>query len=324
MKKRPLGKTGIEISEIGYGSWAIGGNLWGAQDDEEARGSIRRALDLGLNFIDTAAVYGNGHSERQIGRVLKESGFRPIVATKIAPLDMTWPARPGTPLRQVFPASHIVRQTDESLRRLGVDRIDLQQLHVWTEAWSFENEWYDALMTLREKEKIHHFGISVNAFDPGSALEVVRSGRIASVQVVHNIFEQAPEDHLFPEAEKAGVGIIVRVPFDESSLTGKLTKDSAWPPDDFRSRYFAGDRLTKCLERVEKLRAFIPATARSLPRLALRYCLSHSAVSTVIPGIRSIAQAEENASASADGPLPAGIIRELQAHRWNRAPDEWD
>ncbi len=324
MKTRPFGRTGLKVSEIGFGTWAIGGDLWGKQDDNEARLGLRRAFDLGINFIDTAAVYGRGRSETLIGEVLREAGAKPVLATKVPPLNMSWPARTGMAIRDVYPAEHIIRSTEESLKRLGVERLELQQLHTWTEEWSFENEWYDTLMKLREDGKIHEFGISVNSFDPDSALEVVRSGRVASVQVVHNIFEQAPEDHLFAEAEKAGVAIIVRVPFDESALTGKLNRASHWPDDDFRSRYFVGDRLGKVVDRVEKLAEFVPSVAASLPRLALRYVLSQTAVSVVIPGIRSPQQAEENAAASADGPLPPKVVKKLHAHRWNRTAASWD
>lgn len=323
MNTRPFGRTGLRVSEIGFGAWAIGGDLWGHQDEEVSKAALRRSLDLGIDLVDTAWIYGQGRSETIIGDVLRETGASPFVATKVPPANMCWPVRPGTPIAEVFPATHIRTCTEESLSRLRVDRIDLLQLHVWNEEWTFENEWYDTLMALREEGKIHEFGISVNSFAPDTALEVVRSGRVASVQVVLNIFEQAPLDHLLPAALAAGVAIIARVPFDESSLTGKLAKDSSWPADDFRSRYFGGDRLPKVVERVERLRREAEGDAASLPRLALRWVLSHEAVTSVIPGIRSVEQAEENARASDDGPLPADVLAKLAAHRWDRTADRW-
>ena len=322
MRRRPLGNSGLEVSEIGFGSWAIGGNMWGPQDEGSARAALVRALEIGADFFDTAAVYGEGRSEELIGDVLREVGRGPtaVVATKIPPKNFRWPAAPGIPLSEAFPKEWIVRQTEASLRRLRVDRIDLQQLHVWTDSWTDESEWWEALESLRSAGKIRAFGISINSFEPESALRIVLSGRIASVQVVHNVFEQAPEDRLFPAAQAAGVGIVARVPFDESSLTGKLRPDSHWPESDFRSRYFAGNKLRDTLERVDRLRPLVPRAASSLPRLALRYCLSHPAVSSVIPGIRSVAQAEENAAASSDGPLSAETLAELRSHRWDRRP----
>lgn len=319
MKVRTLGRTGLKVSAVGFGAWAIGGDMWGPQDDRTALEAISTAWDLGLNFYDTAAVYGGGHSESLIGRFMKETGHRPVIATKIPPKNLRWPAADGTPIGEAFPADHVVAQTEASLRRLGVDCLDVQQLHVWSDAWTGEDAWYDALVRLREQGKVRFFGVSLNTSQPDSGLNLVKSGRIDTIQVVHNIFEQAPEDALFPAALEAGVGIIARVPFDESSLTGKLTKDSTFAPGDFRNRYFAGDKLAETVDKVDALRWLVPGHAGSMAEAALRYCLSQEAVSSVIPGIRNAWQARQNCAAGDAGPLPADVLGRLKTHRWDRS-----
>ena len=318
MQYRVLGRTGLKVSAVGFGAWAIGGNMWGPQDDKVALDAIRRAWDLGCNFYDTAAVYGDGHSEELIGRFVKETGNRPVIATKVPPKNWAWPARRGTPLRDAFPKDWIIEQTEESLRHLGLDCVDLQQLHVWAEEWVEEDEWYEALVRLREQGKVRFFGVSLNSHEPDTGVRLAESGRIDALQVIHNIFEQAPEDRLFPAVQKHDVGILARVPFDESSLTGKLTKQSAFPRDDFRSSYFRGPRLADTVDRVEALRWLVPDHAESMPQAALRFCLSHPAVSTVIPGIRNPHQAEQNCAAADGGPLGSGALERLKAHRWDR------
>lgn len=318
MQYRTLGRTGLEVSAVGYGAWAIGGNMWGPQDDRDALDAIRAAWDLGCTFYDTAAVYGDGHSEELIGRFVKETGHRPVIATKVPPKNWQWPARRGTPLRDAFPRAWIIEQTEESLRHLGLDCVDLQQLHVWAEEWAEQDEWYEALVKLREQGKVRFFGVSLNSHDPDSGLRLVQSGRVDAVQVIHNIFEQAPEGRLFPAVLKHGVGVLARVPFDESSLTGKLTKATTFPPDDFRARYFAGERLAETVDRVEALRWLVPEHASTMPEAALRFCLSHEAVSTVIPGIRNPWQARQNLAAAEAGPLKPETLDRLRGHRWER------
>ena len=318
MQYRKMGKTGLDVSAVGFGTWAVGGNMWGPQDDRTTLDAFRRAWDLGCNFFDTAAVYGDGHSEELIAKFIKETGHKPILATKIPPLNYEWPAREGTKLRDAFPKSHIVSQTEASLKRLKADCVDIQQLHVWTSAWAHEDEWFDAMSRLKEQGKIRFIGISLNSFDPGSGLEAARLGRAEVFQVVHNIFEQAPEDELFPLCAEKGIGIIDRVPFDESSLTGKLTKKTIFPPDDFRARYFKGGRLAETVDRVNALEWLVPEHAGSLAEAALRFCLSGKAVSTVIPGIRNIQQAEQNLAAADKGPLPEAALIQLRSHRWDR------
>ena len=318
MEYRTLGRTGIRVSVIGYGAWAVGGDMWGPQDDRDTIASLKRAFELGCDFIDTAAVYGMGHSEEVVGAFLKETGAKAAVATKVPPKNYRWPARKGTPIRDAFPKDHIISETEKSLKRLKMDCVDLQQLHVWTEEWLGCDEWLSALTKLKEQGKIRHFGVSINAFEADSGVGLVESGLVDTIQVVYNIFEQAPEDNLFPAALRNGVGIIARVPLDESSLTGKLTKETAFDPDDFRSRYFKGDKLEETVERVEKLKPLSAKWGKSLVETALRFSFTHKAVSTSIPGIRNVRQAEENVGAGSIGPLPDDAVSELKNHRWNR------
>jgi aryl-alcohol dehydrogenase-like predicted oxidoreductase len=320
MKYRTLGRTGLQVSAVGFGAWAIGGDMWGPQDDRQALEAIARAWDLGCTFYDTAAVYGDGHSEELVGRFMRETGHRPVVATKVPPKNYRWPAGKGTPLAEAFPAGWIVSQTETSLKRLGLDCVDLQQLHVWCDEWTGADEWYEALTLLREQGKIRFFGVSLNTHDPDSGLGLVASGRVDTIQVVHNIFEQTPQDRLFPAAVEHEVGIIARVPFDESALTGKLTKESRFEQNDFRNRYFAGDRLSETVDRVEALRWLVPQHADSMASAALRFCLSQEAVSTVIPGIRNPWQAQQNCSAADLGGLPTEALLRLSEHRWDRTP----
>jgi aryl-alcohol dehydrogenase-like predicted oxidoreductase len=318
MKYRTLGRTGLEVSAVGFGAWAIGGDMWGPQDDDQALDAIARAWDLGCTFFDTAAVYGDGHSEELIGRFMKASGHRPVIATKVPPKNYRWPAGRGTPIREAFPKEWVISETEDSLRRLGVDHVDLQQLHVWDEEWADEDEWYEGLVRLREQGKVRFFGASLNSHDPDSGVRLVESGRIDAVQVIYNIFEQAPEDRLFPAVLEHGVGVLARVPFDESALTGKLTKKTAFAPGDFRQRYFAGGKLAETVDRVEALRWLVPDDAASMAEAALRFCLSHDAVSTVIPGIRNAGQAQQNCAAADAGALRPDTLARLKGHRWER------
>jgi aryl-alcohol dehydrogenase-like predicted oxidoreductase len=319
MRRRPLGKTGITVSEIGFGAWAIGGMMWGGRRDEDSRRALRRAVDRGVDLIDTALVYGSGHSERLVGELLKEKkGI--TVATKVPPKCMTWPAAHDGKLADYFPAGWIQQCAETSLKNLGVDTIDVLQLHVWADAWTDEAEWHDTLMELKRVGKVRAFGLSLNSHDPASALRVVRAGKVDTLQVFHNIFDQSPEDELFPLCLERGVGVLSRVPFDEGSLTGKLTKETKFPEGDFRRDYFAGDLLPKTVDAVEKMRPIVEKAAGTMARGALRYCLSHPAVSTVIPGMRSDAQVDENCAAGGDGPLPPDTLAALRPFRWVRRP----
>ena len=316
MRYRKLGKTGFEISEIGYGAWGIGGNLWQGGNDGESLKALRRAIDLGLNFIDTALAYGSGHSEQLVGQVLKESSQRIYVATKVPPKNLLWPARPGVGIDDVFPYDYVIQCTEKSLRNLGVESIDLQQLHVWNPEWIHQDEWRRAFEELKRSGKVRAMGISINDHQPDSALDVIRTGLVDTVQVIYNIFDQTPEKNLFPLTQELDIGVLARVPLDEGSLTGVITEHSEFAPDDFRSRYFRGDRKRQVVEHVEALRKDVGDFP--LPEIALRFCLSHPAVTTVIPGMRRVANAEANVAVSDKGALSAQILQTLQKHAWNR------
>jgi len=321
MKYRTLGRTGIEVSEIGYGAWGIGGVQWTGGDDDEARRALNLAIDQGVNFIDTALAYGEGHSERLVGEVARSRKERIYIASKVPPKNREWPAR-DVPLREVFTYDYIIECTERSLRNLGVETIDLQQLHVWNDSWKDESEWIDALRKLREQGKIRYFGLSLNDYQPWNAIETLRQGHIDAVQVIYNIFEQAPEDELYPVCQELNVGVIARVPFDESGLTGAVRPDSVWPDTDFRSWFFQGDRKQKVHDRVEGLKLLLGDEAKSLAELALRFTLSHDAVSTVIPGMRSTKNVTANISYSDGRKLSPETLEKLKAFAWDRT-GEW-
>ncbi|HMV47521.1 MAG TPA: aldo/keto reductase [Blastocatellia bacterium] len=320
MNYRTLGRTGIEVSEVGYGAWGIGGVQWTGGDDDEARRSLNLAIDQGLNFIDTALAYGRGHSERLVGEVARARSEQITIATKIPPKNQTWPARP-VPLAEVFPADHIIECTETSLRNLGVETIDLQQLHVWHDDWADQPEWIEALLKLREQGKVRYFGISINDYQPANVIKALRTGHIDAVQVIYNIFEQAPQDELYPVCQELNIGVLARVPFDEGGLTGAIKPDTVFPQDDFRSWFFRGDRKQKVFDRVEQLKTLLGEEAATLPELALRFTLSHDAVSTVIPGMRSTKHVTANIACSDGGKLSPELLERLKAFAWDRTGD---
>jgi len=318
MQLRKLGRTGIAVSEIGFGAWGIGGELWQGATDIESMAALHRAADLGLNFIDTALAYGDGHSERLVGRFIKERREPITVATKIPPVNRVWPAHPGSKLSNVFPYRHLLESTERSLRNLGVETIDIQQLHVWLDDWTDLPEWFEAVSQLKEQGKIRFFGISLNDHQPESALRVAASGKVDTLQVIYNIFDQSPADKLFPLCLEHGIGTIVRVPLDEGALTGSVTPATTFPEDDFRNGYFRGNRKLEVQEHVEKLRPLLGQEASTLPELALRFCLNPASVSTVIPGMRTVPHAEENCAVSDGRHLSPGLAKKLRAHRWEK------
>lgn len=318
MRYRKLGRTGIDVSEIGYGAWGIGGNQWkGGTDDESVR-ALHRAFELGLNFIDTALAYGDGHSERLVGPVVKQAPHRVFVATKVPPKNRVWPAAPGSPIEEVFPYDYIVQCTDESLRNTGLETLDLQQLHVWDPGWMQRDEWKRAFEDLRKAGKIRFCGISINDHQPDSALEIVASGLIDTVQVIYNIFDQSPARNLFPAVRKHNVGVLARVPLDEGSLTGTISEKTEFEGDEFRAFYFRGDRRKEVVEHVDALRADLEGVPGTLPDIALRFCLSDPAVSTVIPGMRKVRNVESNCGVPDAGPLEAPVLEKLKKHEWNK------
>jgi aryl-alcohol dehydrogenase-like predicted oxidoreductase len=318
MKYRKLGRTNFEVSEMGYGAWGIGGHQWLGAEDRESLAALRRAIELGLNFIDTALAYGDGHSEELVGQVVRDAGRRIYVATKVPPKNYLWPAQPGIGIEQVFPYDHILGSTEESLKNLRLETIDLQQLHVWNPEWIASDEWRRALEELKRSGKVRAVGISINDYQPDSALEIIRTGLIDSVQVIYNIFDQSPARNLFPLALERNIGVIARVPLDEGGLSGKIDEKTVFPPGDFREEYFRGDRKKQVREHVESIARDLGSTPGSLPEIALRFCLSHPAVSTVIPGMRSLKNAEANSAVPDQGPLPPEELAILRRHAWDR------
>jgi aryl-alcohol dehydrogenase-like predicted oxidoreductase len=318
MRYRAFGRLGWQVSEVGYGMWGMGG--WSGSDDEESLDALARSIALGCNFFDTAYAYGEGHSERLLGETLRRHANkdrRLFVATKVPPRDRHWPGRAETPVSDVFPHDYIVEMTRASRANLGVDRIDLQQLHVWSDAWADDDGWKRAVERVKREGLIEGFGISVNRWEPSNVLRAIGTGLIDAVQVVYNIFDQDPEDELFPACQRHGVAVIARVPFDEGSLTGAMTVDDRWPAGDWRNLYFTPERLRVTMQRVEALEPLVPAGS-TLPDLALRFILHHPAVSTTIPGMRRVKHVEANLAASDKPPLEGRLLDTLRQHRWTR------
>lgn len=316
MQYRRFGRTGWQVSDIGYGMWGMGG--WTGSDDEESLRSLQRAVDLGCNFFDTAYVYGTGRSENLLGQIIRANPAKKLfTATKIPPKNMQYPTLPEYTLEECYPADHIEEFLYKSLENAGLDSFDLLQIHTWNDDWTDEDSWSNKLDELKGQGLINACGISINRWEPWNGIKAVRSGKIDSVQVVHNIFDQNPEDELFPACEEMDVAVISRVPFDEGTLTGNLTKQTTFPEGDFRKNYFSPENLELSVDRAEALRPLIPQGS-SMPEMALRYILSHPAVSTIIPGMRKIGHVESNIAASDKGALPADLLEELRPHRWVR------
>jgi aryl-alcohol dehydrogenase-like predicted oxidoreductase len=318
MRYRRLGSTGIEVSEIGYGAWGIGGAQWGGADDDESLAALHRAIDLGLNFIDTALAYGGGRSERLVGQVVRERDETVRVATKVPPANRIWPAEEGARLADVFPPGYVRECAEQSLANLGIDTVDLLQLHVWNDDWAGSEELLGEVAELRSDGKIRHFGVSINDHQPWNALRLVRSGAVDTVQVIYNVFDQSPEDELLPACREHDVGVIARVPLDEGGLTGRIRADTEFECDDFRASYFRGDRKRQVQERATAIATDLGIDEDRLAETALRFVLSEPAVSTVIPGMRSIRNVERNIAASDAGSLSPDARERLRAHRWVR------
>ena len=317
MKYRQLGRTGLEVSEIGYGAWGIGQSEWVGADDEVSLKSLYAARDAGVNFFDTALAYGMGHSEQLLARAFGKSNDV-IIASKVPPKNFIWPAQPGAPLRDVFPKEYVLASLDRTLKNLGRDTVDLYQFHVWSDEWAGNEEWLSIVHEIRGSGKARFLGISINDHQPANSLKVLATGLIDTVQVIYNIFDQSPEDELLPYCHKHHIGVLARVPFDEGSLTGKIRPDTTFPEGDFRHQYFGGDRKQQVWERVQRLTRDAAIPLEQLPQFALRFCLSQPAVSTVIPGMRTPAHVASNAAASDAGPLPPAVLAKIRPHRWVR------
>ncbi len=319
MKYREFGRLGWQVAEVGFGTWGMGG--WSGSDDDQSRAALRRGLELGCNFLDTALAYGNGRSERLIREVLADwTGARPFLATKIPPKNGRWPARASSRLDDCFPPDYIREVTERSLTNLGVGQVDLQQFHVWTDAWAEDDRWVRAVTALKEEGLVRGIGISLNRWEPTNVIKALRTGAVDAVQVVYNIFDQAPEDELFPVCRELGVAIIARVPFDEGSLTGTMTADQTWPQGDWRNLYFTPSNLRDTLARVDRVKADIPA-GLDLSEAALRFTLHDASVSTVIPGMRTVAHVDRNLAAGDGTRLPAPLLEALRRHRWDRTTE---
>jgi aryl-alcohol dehydrogenase-like predicted oxidoreductase len=317
MQYRELGRTGLRVSDIGYGAWGIGGSGWiGAQDDESLR-ALERFIELGGTFIDTARGYGR--SEELVGKVVRRHpGDGLIVASKVPPKNGEWPARPGVPVEQTFPGQHIRASVEESLRASGLDAFDVLQFHVWSDEWVGHGDWLETVQALKDEGKIRFFGISINDFEPEQGLALVRSGAVDTVQVIYNVFHQQPEEQLLPAAQEDRVGVIVRVALDEGGLTGRITRDTRFEPGDFRARYFGGGRAEDLERHVQALTDDLGIETDELPDRALRFVLAHPAVSTVIAGMRTVRNVERNAATSDRGPLPKDQFDILKRARWER------
>jgi aryl-alcohol dehydrogenase-like predicted oxidoreductase len=329
MNYRRFGRTGWNVSEIGYGMWGMAG--WTGSADAESLAALQRAADLGCNFFDTAWAYGDGHSEQLLGKILRANKNNPAaggpdkklyVATKVPPKNRRWPARPEYSLDDSYPPDYLFEYVDKSLKNIGVDTLDLIQLHTWEDRWLEDERVLRAAEKLRSSGKIRAFGLSLNRWEPANGIRAVRAGFVDAVQVIYNIFDQNPEDELFPACREKNIAVIARVPFDEGSLTGTLTLDSKWPANDWRSTYFVPENLTASVTRADALKPLLQA-GMTMPELALRFILNNPDVSTIIPGMRKLRNVEANLAASDKGPLPAPLHAQLRPHRWDRTPTKW-
>ncbi|AQG78172.1 aldo/keto reductase [Spirosoma montaniterrae] len=321
MHYRTFGRTGWQVSEIGYGMWGLAG--WTGTEKAEVLRALDRSVDLGCNFFDTAWGYGEGVSEQILGQLIKNHPNKRLYnATKIPPKNRKWPSRRGFQIDDVFPADYIVEYTEKSLRNLDVETIDLMQFHVWEDDWAGRDEWKETIQQLTQQGKVQAWGISINRWEPDNSLNTLRTGLIDAVQVIYNIFDQAPEDNLFPLCRELNIGTIARVPFDEGTLTGTLTKNTTFPPNDWRSTYFVPENLSSSVEHADALRPLIPA-GMTMPELALRFILSNPDVHTTIPGMRQLRNVESNIATSDGAGLPAELLEQLKEHRWDREPTEW-
>jgi len=322
MQQRAFGRTGRPVSELGVGMWGMGGGIggWSGADDRGSMTVLQAAVNSGVTFFDSAQVYGYGSTDALLGELLRANPDRGLIlASKIPPRNREWPARPGSRIRDVFPPDHIRASVQGMLRRVGAGSIDLVQFHVWQDEWADDSGWRHAVEALRRDGLVRYIGISVNRREPANVLRTLRTGLIDSVQVVYNVFDQSPEDDLFPLCRELGVAVIARVPLDEGGLTGELTVDSRWPDGDWRNSYFSPANLRETVARAEALRPLVPA-GESMAQLALRFILSNPDVTTVIPGMRTPAHLAANIAAAEAGPLPDELVAALRAHRWDRPP----
>ncbi len=321
MKYRKLGRTGFQVSDIAYGLWGMSG--WSGSDDLQSLSSLQRSIDSGCNFFDTAWAYGEGKSDGLLGQTMASNPKKRLyAASKIPPKNDKWPALPTYKYQDVFPANHVLHYADAIRKKLGTDSIDLLQFHVWDDSWTDEPEFRSTVEKLKDGGWIKYFGLSLNRWEPENGIKALHTGLVDAVQVIYNIFDQAPEDKLFPVCQELNVGVIARVPLDEGSLGGKMTLETRFPKDDWRALYFGPENLAKTVERVERLKKIQPE-GMTLPEMSLRFVLSHPAVSTTIIGMRKPEHVRANIGTSDAGPLDARLLDQLKHHRWNRTPQPW-
>jgi aryl-alcohol dehydrogenase-like predicted oxidoreductase len=329
MNYRRFGRTGWKVSEIGYGMWGLAG--WTGSDDAETLAALRRAIELGCNFFDTAWAYGDGKSEQILAKILHENKNRPgvggpdkhlYVATKIPPRNRRWPSRREFTLEDCFPPAYVEEYIEKSLKNLGVETIDVMQFHTWEDRWLNDERLPRSIEKMKESGKVRAFGPSINRWEPWNGIRAVLEGQAEAVQVIYNIFDQNPEDALFPICRMKDAAVIARVPFDEGTLTGTLTLESKWPAGDWRNTYFVPENLKVSVEHGEALRPLVPAGS-TMSEMALRFILANPVLSTTIPGMRKFRNVESNCQASAAGPLAVDLQKKLKGHRWDRNPTSW-
>jgi aryl-alcohol dehydrogenase-like predicted oxidoreductase len=321
MKYRKLGRTNFEVSDVAYGLWGMSG--WTGSDNTESLASLQLSVDLGCNFFDTAWAYGDGKSDGLLGDILnRNSKKRLYAASKIPPGNLQWPALPKYKYRDVFSPKHVFKHADLIRKKLRVDAIDLLQIHVWDDSWTDEPDFRSTVEKLKHDGWIRHFGLSLNRWEPENGIKALRTGLVDAVQVIYNIFDQSPEDELFPVCQELNIGVIARVPLDEGSLGGKMTLETRFPKDDWRAAYFGPENLGSTIMRVDKLKQILPV-GMTLPEMALRFILSHPAVSTLIAGMRKPEHVRQNIAVSDAGPLDGQLLAELKKHRWDRRPQPW-
>jgi aryl-alcohol dehydrogenase-like predicted oxidoreductase len=321
MKYRKFGRTGWDISEIGYGMWGMGG--WTGSDDTESMETLQLSVDMGCNFFDTAWGYGRGKSEGLLGQLVRNNkGKKLYTATKMPPKNFKWPSSREYTLNDCFPPSHIESYVEKSLKNAGLDSYDLMQFHTWEDSWLDDDRGINKMLDLKRQGLFHAIGISMNRWEPWNGIRAVKSGLIDAVQVIYNIFDQNPKDELFPACLEMNVAVIARVPFDEGTLTGTLTKESKWPQGDWRNTYFVPENLVPSVERANALKPLIPE-GMTMPEMALRFILGEPTVSTMIPGMRKPGHAMANLNTSDAGPLNHELMKALEKHRWDREPTAW-
>lgn len=321
MKYRNFGRTAFEVSEIGAGLWGMSG--WSGSNDQQSLASLQLSVDRGCNFFDTAWAYGEGKSDGLLGQMIERNRAKRVyAASKIPPLNDKWPALPSYRYHEVFPPEHVFGYADRIRKQLKMDSIDLLQFHVWDDGWTDEPDFFSTVEKLKKDGIIRYFGLSINRWEPENGIKALGTGLVDAVQVIYNIFDQAPEDQLFPLCQDLNVGVIARVPFDEGSLGGKMTLQTSFPKGDWRAGYFGPENLPKTIRRVEKLKEILPA-GMTLPEMALRFILSNPAVSTTIPGMRNPEHVHENIKAGDAGRLDPNLLEELKKHRWDRTPTQW-